>query len=90
MKLLKIFKTENLWTLTIITAIVLNLGSAYSFRSEFMDKKLEKLVGLRNQSQVQQFLLDSGYELPKYGVDGKCGKEMNDAWDQYNLDHNNF
>jgi hypothetical protein len=88
---MKFFKnrTERIWYTLLVLAVLINLISTYlNIAGYFSPKKSE--FHLPNQSYVQQFLLDQGYELPKYGVDGKCGIEMNDAWNEYNRDNNNF
>ena len=47
--------------------------------------KSEWLKSEDNVKQLQQDLIDEGYELPKYGVDGKMGEETRNALQKYRI-----
>jgi uncharacterized protein YpmB len=65
----KIFK-GNFWIYLTVIAIVLNLSSAYFFRSEYMNRKLENKTKLMSIAQQQQELINRGHDIK---VDGKWG-----------------
>lgn len=52
--------------------------------------KVEETKFKYSITDVQQILIDSGYPLPEHGVDGKCGREMTNAWNLMWLEQNNF
>jgi hypothetical protein len=73
----KIFK-GNFWIYLTVLAIVLNLSSAYFFRSEYMARKLETKTRLMSVVDQQRELVSRGHDIK---VDGKWGPNTQLALD---------